>query len=1029
MPRAAAPIDRATSPVTSPTLELDRGVDLSAETLSSSSAPGARGWASSGPLLQRIGKFVLLERLGIGGMGVVYAAFDSELERKVAIKLVATQSAHQRAQARLFREARAQGQLSHPNVVPVHQVGTLPEGGMFIVMELVKGQTLRAWQHDRHSWQDIVAIYMAAGEGLAAAHRGNIVHRDFKPDNVLIGEDGRPRVTDFGLAFAASSDSAAGEYAESGPPAAHAEPTADAIGEPAAQRAIAPATVGAADDRSAVDRDPPAQPADPAIASAGRRNSTLGLVAGTPGYMAPEQRLAGGVVDARTDQYAFCVALYEALHGQRPNLPHGAVRSDAAEWRRASADAPYPRWLWDVMMRGLSASPSDRFRSMDALLAELKRHLERGGRRTMLAVAATAAVAIAGITYALSGGAAPEPCPLATAELHNTWDDATKLRVRQAVLGTGAPFAGSVWASTEAAFDRYARNWLDAQHAACEATHVRHVQSPELLDRRTECLESRRRSFAAATEVLQIRPAQAAMHADDILSSLGAIELCADTKALLAQGAPAEPATPALRNQIQELRSDLAQARALIATGDVASAEPKVMHADRLATGLEHTAVAGEVLYMKGLVKLTRGELPEAIGLLSKAIERAVSSHQDELAVDSYLALALGEGSLARRPVEFERWLGQGEAWINRLGHASDPRRITLERARGNLQLTAGDAARAVATLTRGIEAGEHLWGTSDPQLIPLLRDRAAAEAKLQMPTQALADAQRALDLGIRAWGPNYPDSARTRRVLGLLYIELLGDTKRGTAEIETAKKLYSDQLGPDSIEVANCEQALSQAGLYRGDYADALEHAERAERIFAERLGSNSTRHGEALNGLGVLRFMRRDFAGSLAAYEAAYPIQVAALGADHPDVGVLLSNTGEALLALGRPEPAEDDFRKALAILRKALGPDHADLALPLKGIGLAQLNRGHPDQALEPLQRALALRTDAKAVSDPQELAEIQWGLARTLSALGKDPARARALAEAALNSYRGLGSESADRRQDISRWLLKQPPASR
>ena len=172
---------------------------------------------------------------------------------------------------------------------------------------------------------------------------------------------------------------------------------------------------------------------------------------------------------------------------------------------------------------------------------------------------------------------------------------------------------------------------------------------------------------------------------------------------------------------------------------------------------------------------------------------------------------------------------------------------------------------------------------------------------------------------------------------------------------------------------------------------------------------------------GVGVVRFMRKDYAGSLAAYDAAYSILSAALGKSHTTVALLLSNTGETLLALGRPDAAQADFQQALDILRGALGANHPDLALPLKGLGLAQLSRGRPRDAYAPLEGALTLYARSPSAGDPQELAEIRWALARTLRALGRDPARARELAAAALAAYRGLGPESADRVQDISRWL--------
>ena len=171
----------------------------------------------------------------------------------------------------------------------------------------------------------------------------------------------------------------------------------------------------------------------------------------------------------------------------------------------------------------------------------------------------------------------------------------------------------------------------------------------------------------------------------------------------------------------------------------------------------------------------------------------------------------------------------------------------------------------------------------------------------------AVADGERALAIGLSAWGPEFPDIAATRRQLGLIYIEQLGEIARGERELTAARALYTAQLGPDTIDVANCEQGLSVAGQYRGDYAAALAHAERAERIYAQRLGADHQRRGESLMGIGVLRFLRKDFGGSLTAYQAALPILAAALGDRHLTVGYLHSNLGETLLALGRPDDAE--------------------------------------------------------------------------------------------------------------------------
>ncbi len=443
-----------------------------------------------GSPLRRVEQFVLLECIGAGGMGAVFAAFDDNLERKVAIKLVATRGGDERARQRLLREAQALARLSHPNVVTVYEVGTLPDGGLFIAMELVKGQTLRAWQRrEGRTWRDIVATYAEAGRGLAAAHQSGIVHRDFKPDNVLVGDDGRVRVADFGLAFAVHSTAA----------------------EPAGTAHEAPGP------------DAPGGPRPP------QRLTAAGRFAGTPGYMAPEQ-LAGAAIDARADQFSFCVALHEALHGELPDAasgdrpPHGA--------RRGEPEPAYPRWLRDVLHRGLAGDPGERFATMELLLAELTRSRERSRRRILIAALAGALITAGAMSAGLRSDD-PPPCPLATAELTGVWDAAVRQHSEAAILGTATPFASTMWASTRVALDRYAQRWLRGQQAACEATHVRHVQSAALLDRRMECLAARRRSLAAAAEVLQRRPAQAVAHAGELLASLGDIEVCADTSVLL----------------------------------------------------------------------------------------------------------------------------------------------------------------------------------------------------------------------------------------------------------------------------------------------------------------------------------------------------------------------------------------------------------------------------------------------------------------------------------------------------------------
>ncbi|MBK7539742.1 MAG: serine/threonine protein kinase [Myxococcales bacterium] len=304
----------------------------------------------------KLGRYVISGRLGAGAMGVVYGAVDPELGREVAIKVLRRPDPQLRD--RLGREARAMAQVSHPNVVAVYDVGAVGEQ-VYIAMELVRGQTLRQWQEQApRSTKELVEIYLAAGRGLAAAHAAGVIHRDFKPDNVLLGVDGRPRVTDFGLAGVAAGAAARASVS-----------LAD----------LGPRPGGPGADELALTR--------------------TGVLIGTPVYMAPEQ-FAGGNIDPRSDQWAFCVSLFEALYGQRPfagaswdelaqAVAAGVVREPAV--RRASPA------LGRIVRRGLAVRPGDRHATMEELLAELGRDRGTPWRRAAAGCGLIAAVFAAGL--------------------------------------------------------------------------------------------------------------------------------------------------------------------------------------------------------------------------------------------------------------------------------------------------------------------------------------------------------------------------------------------------------------------------------------------------------------------------------------------------------------------------------------------------------------------------------------------------------------------------------------------------------
>jgi eukaryotic-like serine/threonine-protein kinase len=334
--------------------ELERHIDVCASCRIAVSALG-RG---RGPA-EGLGRYRMLAPLGAGAMGDVVVAHDPELDRRVAIKLMravegGAEPTEQR-QVRMLREARILAQLDHPNVVRVLDVGRDGAGEVWIAMELVEGGALRHWLATPRTVDAILDAFTGAARGLAAVHTAGVVHRDVKPDNLLVAGDGRIVVGDFGLALVHGG---------------------------------------------------------PAVAGGDPRLTASGVILGTPGYMAPEQ--LGGAADARCDQFAWCLALWEALFGARPfDDPDPAARllRIARAELAPPADRPELRAVAEVLRRGLRLGPDERFPSMSALLDALANARRRRVRRWPLAAGLGVAAAIAAIGVIANVSGAPDPAP------------------------------------------------------------------------------------------------------------------------------------------------------------------------------------------------------------------------------------------------------------------------------------------------------------------------------------------------------------------------------------------------------------------------------------------------------------------------------------------------------------------------------------------------------------------------------------------------------------------------------------------
>ncbi|NVB78861.1 MAG: serine/threonine protein kinase, partial [Kofleriaceae bacterium] len=434
-----------------------------------------------------IGRYVVREQIGTGATGAVFTAFDPELDRVIALKVLHPGTGAQRE--RILREARALAKVSHPNVVAAYDIVEL-EGDLVLAMELVEGTDLRSVTTAGRSMRDVLDAYVQAGRGLAAAHAGGLVHRDFKPANALIGSDGRVRLVDFGLAA---------------------------------------------------------------------RGGGTELV-GTPAYLAPEL-FEGAAAEQASDQFAFCVALFEALHGDRPfvaNFVDEVARGSSVSV--APGRPQVPARVRDVLARGLRADPRERFPSMAALLAALAP--PRRPARTWLAVGGVATLAgAAAIVLALSRAPSPEsPCRDSAAAFASVWNPARAAQIHARFTASGAPFAETAWAAVDRGLSAFANRWTSAQTDACEATRVRGVQSDQILTLRAACLNRARAEVDALATLLGEADRSTIEHAVSAIDALPSLDECSNVTALLAPVPPPSGRDAAAVAQIDAL---LARGRAL----------------------------------------------------------------------------------------------------------------------------------------------------------------------------------------------------------------------------------------------------------------------------------------------------------------------------------------------------------------------------------------------------------------------------------------------------------------------------------
>jgi eukaryotic-like serine/threonine-protein kinase len=790
-------------------LSIMRLADGSTQPAYASPSGGVRGRGD------RIDRYVVLDLVGAGAMGAVYAAFDPDLDRKVAVKLL-----HARVpdgDTRMLREAQALARVAHPNVIGVHDVGTY-DGHVFIAMEYVAGTTFRAWVEGRkRSWQDIVARGVEAARGLAAAHAAGLVHRDVKPDNILVHDRGVARIGDFGLA------SSTGEVPER----------------------------------------------DPLVSSKSTFDVQLtapNTIIGTPAYMAPEQ-LAGRAASARSDQFGFCVTLYEALYGTRP-YPGATIEEivQAMETGKVAApvhDRGVPKRVRTALVRGLAVDPAARFPTTDDLVDELA-HQPLSRRR--IAAVGLGAVAIVGLTAATMRASDTAPCQSAPGELARVWSPARRAQVEQAITALGLPFGADTAARVTGALDGYGAAWVGHHEQACKATAIHRTQSAALRDRRINCLARRLIQLDAVVSTIVATDRDGARHAVDAARGLPSLATCADPDRL------AHAPDPSIAADVTRITGDIARGQAVLDLGtpDKAAtiAKAAVADADKLAydplVAAAHDLL-GQASVQTGDMKLARDSLERAVVAATRA-----SDEQAEARSLASLALVLRNTS------------PDGQIAIAHARHAL----AIAERAKqaplfeaqiryANILVMAGvDYDAVVENYKRGSALLETATGNADTLRV----DYQTIDAKLSInPFEALDKYAIALATAERAYGPSHPQVAAVLvEMANSAIVAEQPDNARAFAQ--RAAKLLAPYPG-DRVELRRIDAKLERDPKLRRPILEEVVRATEATAPRSAQLAFDREELADTLLELHAFREGLVHIDGAITIWDALYDGQFEAM------------------------------------------------------------------------------------------------------------------------------------------------------
>jgi len=883
-----------------------------------------------------VGRFRILDHAGEGGFGVVYAAYDPQLDRKVALKMVRPTAGGGRSSsdsdgaARLLREAKAMAQLRHPNLVAVHDAGQIGSD-VYIAMEYVDGQTLTQWLGADASRPpaEILRVLVAAGRGLAAAHAEGLVHRDFKPANVLVDANGEPRVTDFGLARRTG-----------GAP----KPIDPSLDEP--------------------------------VPSGEETVTQAGAVIGTPAYMAPEQH-TGNEASPSQDQFSFCVAAYEALYRQRPfqgtsgrELHRAKVRGEIQPPPVAKSGVS-PR-VRRAILRGLSGDPADRWPNMNALLAEL----EPGtGRRSVVA-----AVGIVGIAAAIALGRGADEtaeCTDLPADLGDLWGQARKTEVADAFERASVGLAEETLPRVVERTDLWAERWSSARAVACDPSGG---LAPSHRVVRQRCLRRARMRFESLLDVMADADLSVVARSVAAVGKLPNPDACGTPETLEATPTPADAALAA---DVAEVRDALAAIESQMQLGRPASALEAIDSLEPLA----YDPLTAELTATRAQCLVDVGRYEEGAEQLRAAQLLAVQSGHDHLAVHAATALTFVLSTQLGRGDASLVWHGHAEAMATR-AEAPPLVRATIDSNYAAALSAMGRRKEAAAAQEHAVALQRSLEDDRPEALANKLHNLGVYRFELGETGEAETHLRAALELRRNSLGRNHPRAAKTLQMLANVALRR-GDQDRALQLYDDALTVFETSVGSSHPDYG---KTLANRGVLKrraGDLAGARADLSRAAEVMVDTYGEASRHTVRIRNGLALVEMDDGNVQGAHAMLKHA--VDVASGTVDDVHLSSLYLNLGLTSHRLGRLAMARVHYARGLALAEQASKPRQiADAEIGLAELDLAE---GLHDAAAKRAEHAATLLAELQGSVNSRVEATVLW--ARAL----QDPTASKAKADEA------------------------------